>query len=73
MLKHLFSKGSGEQACHLILTLPSFAEFSCMMLFPIQVITSCDHALYTRSDDSSPAYLQAEEAHAGDDFSAFDT
>lgn len=55
MLKHLFSKGSGEQACHQILTLPSLAEFSCMMPFPIQVITRCDHAAYMRSDDSSPA------------------
>lgn len=73
MLKHLFSKGSGEQACHQILTLPSLAEFSCMMPFPIQVITRCDHAAYIRSDDSSPAYLQAEEAHADDDFSAFHT
>lgn len=73
MLKHLFSKGSGEQACRLILTLPSFAEFSCMMPFPIQVITRCDHALYMRSDDSSPAYLQAEEAHIVDDLPAFNT
>lgn len=44
-----------------------------MMPFPIQVATRCDHALCMRSDDSSPAYLQAEEAHAGDDFSAFHT
>lgn len=66
MLKHLFSKGSGEQACRLILTLPSLAEFSCMMPFAIQVITRCDHALCMRSDDSNPAHLQAEEAHTGD-------
>lgn len=73
MLKHLFSKGSDEQACHLILTLPSLAEFSCMMLFPIQVVTRCDHALYMRADDSCPAYLQAEEIHVADDFSVFHT
>lgn len=73
MLRHLFSKGSDKKACHLILTLPSPAEFSCLMPLPIQVITRCDHTLYMRSDDSSSAYLQAEEAHAGDDFSVFHT